>query len=156
MIDLELGSKLVLACVTCASIFFLVIPANAEQVTNEPTFVCSGKPNCVSSLSKGEHYIAPLNLDFSAFKSPNRADSIIQHLKHIILAFPRVKLVEEKESYLHFQFKTKYVGFKDDVYLWVNLDHETIEWMSESRIGYSDFGANRKRLEQLRSKFAEY
>ena len=93
--------------------------------------------------------IAPLN-----YKGNGR--SAITKLKQLILSdFREGRLVEEKESYLRYEFKTKLMNFTDDVEFSLNENENHIDFRSASRLGRKDFGKNRARLETIRNKFAD-
>lgn len=130
---------------------------SSELLADEPegeimlsqTGFCSQKPNCVSSLSEQEgRYIEPLKLEINRYRGT--PDQLLDRLVELVGVLPRVKLSARSEDYLHFTFTTRIMKFKDDVYFWVNWREGQVEWKSQSRVGYSDLGANRKRLEQLR------
>ncbi|HSA85534.1 MAG TPA: DUF1499 domain-containing protein [Nitrospira sp.] len=106
---------------------------------------CPSSPNCVSTQATDEgHAIAPFQ-----YKKP-RAEAK-EALKVVIARLPRTKLVEEDESYLHYEFTSWLLRFVDDVEFVFDDDSKTIHFRSASRTGYSDFGVNRKRMEQVRS-----
>lgn len=63
---------------------------------------------------------------------------------------PRTKLVDEDESYLHFEFTSLLLRFVDDVEFLFDEKIGTIHFRSASRIGYGDFGVNRRRMEEIR------
>ena len=46
------------------------------------------------------------------------------------------------------------MGYVDDVEFYLNADKGIIEVRSASRLGQSDLGVNRDRIETIRSKFA--
>ncbi len=64
---------------------------------------------------------------------------------------PRTKLVEEDESYLHYEFTSLLLRFVDDVEFLFDDESKTIHFRSASRTGYGDLGVNRKRMEEIRS-----
>ena len=103
------------------------------------------KPNCVSTQATDErHAIAPLQ------HTKSRPDAK-QTLKVMIATLPRTKLVEEDEAYLHYEFTSLLLRFVDDVEFFFNETTKTLHFRSASRIGYSDLGVNRKRMEQVRA-----
>ncbi|HUS25174.1 MAG TPA: DUF1499 domain-containing protein [Candidatus Binatia bacterium] len=108
------------------------------------------KPNNVSSQADAadrEHRVAPL-----AFKGdPNAA---FARLRHVVAAQPRVTIVTQETGYLYAEFESGFFGFVDDVELLLDRAAGVIHVRSASRLGYSDLGANRKRVEQLRAAFA--
>jgi uncharacterized protein (DUF1499 family) len=115
-------------------------------VQNGKLAVCPDKPNCVSSQAADEkHAIAPL-----AYQGEKAAS--FDHLKNVINSYGGATIVEEKDNYLHVEFKSAVMGFVDDVEFYFPKEN-IIEVRSASRLGYSDFGVNRKRMEQLRKLF---
>lgn len=96
-------------------------------------------PNCVSSRAEPAdrtHHIAPLKADLQAIE---------EHLA----TWPRTELVEQHEGYRHYTCKTKLLGFVDDLEL--EVEGDVVHVRSASRVGYGDFGVNRKRVERLRA-----
>jgi uncharacterized protein (DUF1499 family) len=72
-------------------------------------------------------------------------------LKAVIRSLPRTTLVEEDESYLHYEFTSLLLRFVDDVEFLFDEDTKTVRFRSASRVGYGDFGVNRQRMEQVRA-----
>ena len=72
-------------------------------------------------------------------------------LKAIIRALPRTQLVEEEESYLHYEFTSLILRFVDDVEFLFDDETKTIHFRSASRTGHGDLGVNRNRMENIRS-----
>ena len=68
---------------------------------------------------------------------------------------PRSKIIELSDIYLHAEFESRIFRFIDDVEFLVNEDKKIIEVRSASRVGYGDFGVNRKRVEMLRNQYLE-
>ena len=65
---------------------------------------------------------------------------------------PRTKLVQEDDSYLHYEFTSLLLRFVDDVEFLFDDETKTIHFRSASRMGYGDFGVNRRRMEDIRSR----
>jgi uncharacterized protein (DUF1499 family) len=106
---------------------------------------CGEKPNCVSSKDKRSDF------KIEPFKSDD-PKTLLNELVEKISKLPRVKLVKhDKDKSAHFVFTTLIMRFKDDVYLETNNDAGQVEVMSRSRVGYSDLGKNRERVESLRA-----
>jgi hypothetical protein len=61
-------------------------------------------------------------------------------------------LITATSDYLHAEFRT-FLGFVDDVELFIDQEHHLIHMRSASRIGYWDLGVNRRRLEAIRREF---
>jgi uncharacterized protein (DUF1499 family) len=112
-------------------------------VTNGRLVACKRSPNCVSSQADpadAEHHIAPI-----AF----RGDAVTA-LRKLMHAMERVTVVREAPDYLHAEFRSKLMGFVDDVEFYYDKAAGLIHVRSASRLGRRDFGVNRKRIEEIR------
>ncbi len=108
---------------------------------------CPAKPNCVSSAATDEaHRVAALSFD----GDPAAA---LQRLADVVAAQPGATLVTRRDGYLHAEFATTLMGFVDDFEAHIDPAARVIELRSASRIGYSDLGVNRKRIEVIRALF---
>jgi len=109
---------------------------------------CPASPNCVSTLASPQdrrHLIAP----YPYFKTRSDAKAAV---KAVIAALPRTKLLEEDEGYLHYEFRSLLLRFVDDVEFVFDDQAHLIHFRSASRTGYGDFGVNRGRMEDIRSR----
>ncbi|AFZ23846.1 hypothetical protein Cylst_1563 [Cylindrospermum stagnale PCC 7417] len=108
---------------------------------------CPNSPNCVSSQSSDPtHQIAPLTFT----TTPEKA---IAFLERIIQSLPRTKIITESEDYIYAEFKSALMGFVDDVEFYLDPKTKVIQVRSASRLGESDLGVNRQRIETIRAKF---
>ncbi len=122
-------------------------PANLG-VTNKQLAACPNTPNCVSSQSDdSEHQVSPLT--FSAAPEKAFAD-----LKGLVSSLERAEVVTATDDYLHVEFTSKLMGFVDDVEFYLDREANVIHVRSASRLGKSDLGVNRKRVEEIRSRLA--
>jgi uncharacterized protein (DUF1499 family) len=80
--------------------------------------------------------------------------SALAKLKAAIQTEPNVAVVFENPQQIEVTFKTALFGFRDDASFAVNPAANHIEFRSVSRVGYSDLGVNRKRIERIRAAFA--
>ena len=106
-------------------------------------------PNAVSSQATGGyHQIAPL-----AYKgSPEQA---MKGLKTLIESTPNTRFVEMKPDYLYAEYASALMGFVDDVEFYFPPNGKIIHVRSASRLGHSDLGVNRKRVEALRARLVQ-
>ena len=74
-------------------------------------------------------------------------------LQRALAAEPGVRIVMSNESYLRATATTQWMGFVDDLEFWLNPTQGVIEVRSASRLGREDFGANRARMERIRSAY---
>lgn len=120
-----------------ASIFHMTgdRPGNLG-VTNGQLAACPTTPNCVSSQSTDpSHQIAPLVGDLAAIKA-------------IVAALPGSAIITDQPDYLYAEFTSKLMGFVDDVEFAAIGDQ--VEVRSASRLGESDLGVNKQRVETIR------
>lgn len=108
---------------------------------------CPDKPNCVSSTAPaGSHFIEPLRFE-------GEADAALDHLRAVMDDLPRAKLVNNEGGFLKYEVRTRILRFVDDVEFCLEPDRGLIDVRSASRVGHSDLGVNRKRVETIRARF---
>ncbi len=111
---------------------------------------CPNTPNCVCSQSlEAEHRIEPLT--YSSTPTEAMAD-----LKTAIQAMKKTQIITENKNYLYVEFTSAIMGFVDDVEFYLDEDAKLIHVRSASRLGKSDLGVNRKRIETIRTKLKEF
>lgn len=102
---------------------------------------CPAKPNCISSHAPEDdetHYIEPVRV----------VESPLSDIRQLAVDWGW-KVVKEDDIYLHLTVQSKLFGFVDDVEFFHSAGEGLLHFRSASRVGYSDLGANRKRLEKL-------
>lgn len=104
---------------------------------------CPASPNCVSTNGDEEHTIAPI--EYRADR-----DAVRERLVAIIQNQPRTKIIEQSDDYVRVEFTSRLMGFVDDAEFYFLPDGHTIAMRSAARLGESDLGVNRRRLEQFR------
>lgn len=105
---------------------------------------CPETPNCVSSQATDpEHLIAPLQLSGDAGAAKNKLTALLDSL-------PRVSWQTASDKHIKATFTSFVFRFIDDVDFVIN-DNNRIDVRSASRVGRSDFGANRRRIEEIRA-----
>ena len=109
---------------------------------------CPASPNCVSSDAADDgHAIAPLAI----IGAPDAAwQALIAHIE----SQPRFDIRERKPDYLRAEARTRLLRFVDDVEFSLRVGEKQIAMRSASRVGYSDLGTNRRRLESIRQSLA--
>jgi uncharacterized protein (DUF1499 family) len=70
--------------------------------------------------------------------------------REVVMELPRTRIVKDKEDYLHAECRSAVFGFVDDLELQLRASERIIAVRSASRLGYSDLGVNRRRVEALR------
>ncbi len=111
---------------------------------------CPATPNCVSSQADPAdtvHYVAPLRYTGSGPAARARLLELLQ-------GEPRVRVAEAGPEYIRAEFRSRWFGFVDDVEFLVDQSRRLIHVRSASRLGYGDFGVNRRRIEHIRHRFS--
>jgi len=129
---------------SCASIS----PQNLG-ITNQKLAPCPNKPNCVSTQSSSDKaIIAPLTYTGEVSQAMHK---LVETVKNV----PRTKIIRQTDSYLYVEFTSALFRFVDDVEFYIDESSNTIHFRSASRIGHSDLGANRRRMENIRVLFSK-
>ena len=113
-------------------------PPQNIGVQNGRLTPCPESPNCVSSFaSDSEHAIDPI-------------DASLEQIEGALLQLPAANIVSASADYLYAEFTSRIMGFVDDVEFLHDRASGLTHVRSASRLGYSDLGANRKRIESIR------
>ena len=64
------------------------------------------------------------------------------------------RIITQQPDYIYVQASTKLLKFTDDLEFWMDRANNVIHMRSASRIGRSDLGKNRARLEDIRARFS--
>ena len=67
----------------------------------------------------------------------------------IVSDTPRTKIVEQTNSYIHAEAKTKWRRYTDDLLLKTIPEEGIIQVRSESRVGIGDNGVNQRRVDDF-------
>lgn len=116
--------------------------------------LCPTSPNCVSSQAASddaEHHVAPLDFPASAQGDPARAWG---QLEAAVRSLERTVVVTLRADYLHAECSSALMGFVDDLECLLDRGARVVHVRSASRVGYSDLGVNRRRVEELRARLA--
>ncbi|MCK6445718.1 MAG: DUF1499 domain-containing protein [Planctomycetes bacterium] len=131
------------ACVGCSAPRPTTLGVHAGRLND-----CPGSPNCVASQTTrdDEHFVEPLTFSGDARLAWQAAVAAAKEL-------PGASVVEERADYLWIECTSRFFRFVDDLELQLVDDARRIDLRSASRLGYSDLGVNRARIESLRSAF---
>ncbi len=156
-------TRLTLAVLALAAIFLIACQAGLLRgsapadlgVHDGRLKAPSPNPNSVSSQSglypthpqAAYAAIAPL-----AYQGA--ASAALDKLSSVVRATRGCSIVRREGPYLYAQCQTRLLRFTDDLELWADEVHSVVHVRSASRLGHSDFGVNRARVEALRAAFA--
>lgn len=107
--------------------------------------LCPASPNCVASQMSGEpHAIAPLSIK-------GDPDAGFARLAALLKGRADTEIIAATGDYLQVEFRTTF--FVDDGEFVLDRAAHCIHLRSASRVGYSDLGKNRSRIEEIRRDF---
>jgi len=108
---------------------------------------CPSAPNCVSSQSADRaHAVEPLS--FTGTIAEAHAA-----IRKIILSMKRSRIITETDSYIHAEFTSAVFRFVDDAEFQFDEGAKVMHVRSAARLGNSDLGVNRKRIEDIRARW---
>lgn len=109
---------------------------------------CPESPNCVCSevAPDSAAYVAP-------FAVPEGVEPAEAFARLARTVEGRAAVETREDGYLHAVFKTALLRFRDDFEARLDREAGLIHVRSASRLGYSDLGKNRKRIEALREAY---
>ncbi|MBL9173914.1 MAG: DUF1499 domain-containing protein [Verrucomicrobiales bacterium] len=123
-------------------------PPVRSSTPDSPLAPCPATPNCVCSEDPDpRHRIPPL--PFTGAPS----DAMAQ-LRKVVGALPRTTVISAGDTHLQVEFRTPVFRFVDDVEFRMDAPNHVIQVRSGSRIGYSDLGTNRRRVDRIRAELA--
>ena len=133
------------------SISFYSTPALAATGLNnghlEP---CPSSPNCVVSQDGDEkHAVDPIT-----YKGDR--NDVKEALLKVLSVVPRTEVIENTDNYIRTESTSRLFKFVDDAEFYFPEDENVIQVRSASRVGESDLGVNRRRIEQIRLALADF
>jgi len=109
---------------------------------------CPDKPNCINTEypEKSSQYLPPLDYPEST------TEQVLVLAKEIILQMGG-EIIRQDKHYLAATFTSSIFRFVDDFEISRNESSHKIHIRSASRVGYSDFGVNKRRVEKFSKLF---
>ena len=125
----------------------IIITKKPIGIINGKFHPCPKSPNCVSTQSTDEkHKMSPLSYNTSLEEAKSKILKIINSLK-------RTRIITDTNNYMHIEFRTAVFRFVDDVEFYFDDSDKIIHFRSAARLGYSDMGVNKKRMENITKLF---
>ena len=116
----------------------LKAPATTPNSVSSQASLFSGHPMQQQAM------ISPLPLQGSGPEAISRLRALVQ-------AMPGAEVVTQRADYLYVRFHSHWLGFVDDAEFWADPANQAIQVRSASRLGASDLGVNRARIERIRA-----
>ena len=120
-------------------------PEPAPKLPGMTLPACPATPNCVSSQADDEtHFVAPIEA----------GDDGLDRLAALIERTPRASVHSRTATSLHAVFISAVFRFRDDLHAEVGSyeGRPVLHVRSGSRLGVSDLGVNRRRVEWIRDE----
>jgi uncharacterized protein (DUF1499 family) len=114
-----------------------LVDGKLHPVPTTPNCVCTQAPE-----SDRQHRMEPWSFSVAA-------DAVMAALVKALESQPRTTIVTREPRYLHAISKSKLIGFADDVEFLIDESARKVHFRSASRVGYGDWGVNRKRMQAL-------
>jgi len=140
---------LLIAALIIVTLLVMACASRSKQapgLANGKLSPCPGTPNCVSSEDPAE------NSQIDPFTFEGAPEGAWSRLKQAILA-EGGSIEKDDDIYLWATFTSRLFHFVDDVEFRLDAANRLIHVRSASRVGYSDMGVNRKRVEALRKTY---
>lgn len=137
------GTLIALILIFAFPAFSMAVSSNLG-IANGSLSPCPTSPNCAVSQNADEaHYIEPLVYKIDS-------DKAREALLKVLGVVPRTEIVEQTPNYIRAESKSRIFKFVDDVEFYFPANERVIHVRSASRVGDSDLGVNRRRIEQIR------
>ena len=135
--------------------------ASSMTQTTQKLAPCPSSPNCVCSDEPNEsnQYIAPIvstalePVNGEALSSEEGGQKLLAAIARYLENHDEFKIIERTDHSLKVEATTSILRFVDDIDMQVR--GERVYVRSASRLGYSDLGKNRRRIEKMRAVMAE-
>lgn len=109
---------------------------------------CRRASNCVCSRPAcGGDAVAPLPL-------VDDPETMLERVAAAVADWPRTRVITRRGGYLHLEQRSRWFGFVDDLELLADPGEGVLHVRAGSRVGISDRGVNRRRVERLRGALA--
>lgn len=104
---------------------------------------CPDSPNCVSSFAQNSEHAFPV------YQITDPSSDVWVIVQKAVRQLKRTEIIQSTDHYLHAESTSLLMRYVDDVQVYWNQDKQQLYFYSASRLGYSDLGVNRARLETL-------
>ena len=139
------GSGLLVIVIIAALVVLSIASrtAPASGLLNDRLRPCPNKQNCVCSEFQDDYHIEPLKISLNDIDI-NKYAEVVKEMNG--------KIVSGTGEYLHATFTTPIMRFIDDFEVRIDRKNMLLHIRSASRVGYSDLGANRKRVAEFKNR----
>lgn len=120
----------------------------AIGLVNGQLSACPKTPNCVSTNQEDlNRYMLPVNYEGLTLE---QAKAI---LREVLATLPKLSVVKDEGVYLHAEAQTMIFEYTQDVEFLFDEAAKELHFKSASRVGYTDFGSNKRRMQSVVARF---
>ncbi len=109
---------------------------------------CPPTPNCVTTQSGNADQLMP------AISYTITQEEAATRLLQIVNGMDRTQIITSRPDYIHATFRSLVWGFVDDIEFFIDPDAKLIHFRAAARLGRSDAGVNRARMEEISQAFS--
>lgn len=110
---------------------------------------CPDRPNCVSTeATDRRHRMRPI-----PFRGA--CELALERMATVIASQPRATVRHRERGWLHAEFRSRWLGYVDDLDVEVDEAASVLRFRSASRLGHWDLGVNRRRMKRLARAFRD-
>ncbi len=123
-------------------------PHVARGLQNGMLLPCPQTPNCATTSGK-QDVLSEKPLTYYGFTREEAREAII----YVINELGNATIKEQGNNYFWVECRSRLLRFSDDLEIYLPEKQKVVHIRSASRIGYYDFGANQKRIDDIRKLF---
>lgn len=109
---------------------------------------CPKTPNCVSTNHRDLNRLM-MPVEYKGL-SLDEAKAI---LFDVLKTLPKTEVIKDEGSYVHAKAKTVVFEYIQDVEFLFEDEAKELHFRSASRVGYTDFGSNKRRMQSVVARF---
>lgn len=121
--------------------------------------ILHSNPNYITSIPNKKAFSFQIQKPFKIRNQPP-FDKILYEINKAVIKIPRTKHITSIKTqnlmYMHFEYTVGNRNFIDDIEFIIDTNTNLIDYKSSSRVGYYDFGVNRKRILKIRQNLGEF
>lgn len=124
----------------------ITVPGIEEQLLSP----CSNKPNCVSSEHNNlNRKMLPVSYDGLTLKQAKDC------LFEVLQSMPRIDIKQDEGQFIRVEYRTMVFEFFHDAEFYFNEKDRKLQFRSSTRIGFADFGSNKRWLQSVIARFLQ-
>ncbi len=117
-------------------------------LVNGQLAACSKTPNCVSTTHQDLNRLM-LPVKYEGLSLEEAKDVLFEVLKTL----PKIKIEKDEGTYVHAEAQTMVFEYVQDVEFLFDEEAKTLHFRSASRVGFTDFGSNKRRMQSIVARF---